>query len=345
MMLRRIWLDRKLLRAHGNLTQDLEECLARAEEQGLGILDIGGFTEEQLRTKAKESLLIADCRSTEELGVRLGAATLGYERQDAALNDGKEESRKEESRKEKNPGELLHTQMVVQGFEEIDSLFFNRVYERFHGLPWKIAETERLLIREFVREDAQALSTVLDNLPPAEVLDSMPPAEVLDNMPPAEAGIRTGAEELDNYIRHQYRFYGYGMWAVVMKESGRLIGTAGIYDSAEGAVVMKESGRLIGTAGNDDSTEGAGCQEIGYALDPAFRGMGYAAEAVSAVLSYARDRLELSGLFCRIRRDNTPSLHLAEKVGFTRAKEECAEQEEQTGRAGERDCFLLFISL
>ena len=39
-------------------------------------------------------------------------------------------------------------QMVIEGFEEVDFEFLRRIYERWHGIPWVIAQTERCLIRE-----------------------------------------------------------------------------------------------------------------------------------------------------------------------------------------------------
>ena len=38
---------------------------------------------------------------------------------------------------------FLHADMVVEGFEEVDMTFLQRVYERYFNIPWTILETER----------------------------------------------------------------------------------------------------------------------------------------------------------------------------------------------------------
>lgn len=43
---------------------------------------------------------------------------------------------------------LSGARMVVEGFEEVDALFLERVYEREHHLPWEIARTDRWILRE-----------------------------------------------------------------------------------------------------------------------------------------------------------------------------------------------------
>ena len=46
---------------------------------------------------------------------------------------------------------------TVQSLDELDELFFQRVYERHYGLPWCIGETEQLKIRESTEEDVEKL--------------------------------------------------------------------------------------------------------------------------------------------------------------------------------------------
>ena len=41
----------------------------------------------------------------------------------------------------------------MQSLDDLDELFFQRVYERHYGLPWCIGETERLKIREALQEE------------------------------------------------------------------------------------------------------------------------------------------------------------------------------------------------
>lgn len=50
---------------------------------------------------------------------------------------------------------------TVQSLDELDELFFQRVYERHYGLPWCIGETEQLKIRESTEEDVEKLLAFL----------------------------------------------------------------------------------------------------------------------------------------------------------------------------------------
>ena len=88
---------------------------------------------------------------------------------------------------------FLHADMVVEGFEEVDMTFLQRVYERHFNIPWTILETERCIVRELELSEYE--------------------------------------EELEYqkaYIENMYRFYGYGMWLVFEKKTGTLIGRAGV---------------------------------------------------------------------------------------------------------------------
>ena len=47
--------------------------------------------------------------------------------------------------------------MVIEGFEEVDDEFLERIFQRCHGQPWEIARTKRCVIRELSMEDLPAL--------------------------------------------------------------------------------------------------------------------------------------------------------------------------------------------
>ena len=47
--------------------------------------------------------------------------------------------------------------MVIEGFEEVDDEFLERIFQRCHGQPWEIARTKRCVIRELSLEDLPAL--------------------------------------------------------------------------------------------------------------------------------------------------------------------------------------------
>ena len=100
--------------------------------------------------------------------------------------------------------------------------------------------------------------------------------------------------------------YQCGMWVVLEKESGRIIGRAG-----------------FGIADYLPEAE----LDLGYLIDTPYRRQGYGEEACRAVLDYGRDWLELPEISAYAEAENTASCHLLEKLGFRREQEfTCKEQ-------------------
>ncbi|MEI3521986.1 MAG: GNAT family N-acetyltransferase [Anaerosacchariphilus sp.] len=81
-----------------------------------------------------------------------------------------------------------------------------------------------------------------------------------------------GEEEAKAYIKYMYGLYQCGMWVVLEKESGRIIGRAG-----------------FGIADYLPEAE----LDLGYLIDTPYRRQGYGEEACRAALDYGRDWLEL----------------------------------------------------
>ena len=103
---------------------------------------------------------------------------------------------------------LAPADYVVECAEDADEEFLERVVRRRLHMPWIIAETERLVIREFTAEDAAHM--------------------ISEDAGPGDA-IFHSREKLTAYIDSQYRFFEYGIWAVVEKESMAVIGKAGLF--------------------------------------------------------------------------------------------------------------------
>jgi RimJ/RimL family protein N-acetyltransferase len=78
-------------------------------------------------------------------------------------------------------------------------------------------------------------------------------------------------EEIDSFIT-SYRKYGFGKWAVILKETNQLIGYCGI--------ALEEI---------DSKQE----TELGYRLSENYWGHGLATEAARAALHYGFNKLEL----------------------------------------------------
>lgn len=185
---------------------------------------------------------------------------------------------------------FLPSDYVVESPDDADERFLERVLRRHLGLPWNIAETRRLLIREFTVSDA------------ADVLreDGDREADRIFYIP----------ERLEAYISHQYGFYEYGIWALIDKERGRLIGKAGVITAEEG------------------SKEGL---ELGYHIFTPYRGQGYATEACRGILDMLRNACwfgDGGGITVRARTnaDNTTSIRVLEKCGFAKISSDMTEQ-------------------
>lgn len=184
--------------------------------------------------------------------------------------------------------------IVIEGFEEVDGEFLDRIFRRHHGIPWVITETERCVIRELALEDVEDLAELYDR--PGIVCRMGPEGEYLpgyvDPLYPME-------EELDyqrNYIEQMYRYYGYGMWLVFDRKSGALIGRAGLE--------------------NRQYPEGVE-MELGYLVHPDWQGRGIATEVCTAIIRYAGVYLECAKLNLLTSGENLPSVALARKLGFT----------------------------
>lgn len=189
-------------------------------------------------------------------------------------------------------GSFLQVDYVIQGFEEIDMVFIDRVYRRHHGLPWTIAKTDRCLIRELTLEDMDALFE----------LYSKP--GITDYVEP----LLEYQEELEYekaYIRHMYGYYGYGTWLIFHKESGQLIGRAGLENKD-----YTNGGRTVTFSGQTEL-------ELGYIIAPEYQGQGYATEVCRAIIEFAINETEFDRINCLIDAENTASVNLAKKLGFS----------------------------
>ena len=149
-----------------------------------------------------------------------------------------------------------------------------------------IAETNRLLLREFEPEDADALARVMSD---PETMRYYPA--------PFD---RAGVEGWIARNRRRYAVDGHGLWAMILKSSGELIGDCGL------------------TKQNVDGSEEI---EIGYHVRRDHWGQGYATEAAIACREYGFATLPVERLISLIRPENLPSCRVAEKSGMKFWKE------------------------
>ena len=104
----------------------------------------------------------------------------------------------------------------VEDLNDIDEAYEDRVYRRFKGIPWDIAETPRLKIREIKVEDVKRLYELYRD------------ESITRYMEPLFEDPKQEEEYTKAYIKNVYGFYGYGMWIIESKESGQVIGRAGL---------------------------------------------------------------------------------------------------------------------
>ncbi len=154
-------------------------------------------------------------------------------------------------------------------------------------------ETERLVLREPVPDDLDALAPISAD---PEVV------RYLGGVPRTREQVRDGIEAV---IRHWQR-YGVGLFAVTRKKDGLVLGRVGflVWDTAVWA------NGLLDEVGDPYETE------LGWTLAREHWGQGYAPEAAAAARDWIfGDRDDLPRLISLINVENHASIRVAEKLG------------------------------
>lgn len=84
------------------------------------------------------------------------------------------------------------------------------------------------------------------------------------------------------------------------------------------AITLKTTGRLVGNCGIRRETNDAREADIGYELDPAYWGQGYATEAMRAVVGWGFSEMHLHRVSAWCIADNAGSVRVLEKLGMQR---------------------------
>jgi ribosomal-protein-alanine N-acetyltransferase len=85
-------------------------------------------------------------------------------------------------------------------------------------------------------------------------------------------------------------------------------------------VLAGEATGLAGSVGFKGRPDHNGCVEIGYGIEPPFRGHGYATEAVAALVRWGFDH-GVRRILAECHGDNRPSIRVLEKTGMRRIGE------------------------
>jgi RimJ/RimL family protein N-acetyltransferase len=148
-------------------------------------------------------------------------------------------------------------------------------------------ETARLLLRPMRAEDAVALLPLFGDPRVMAVFESDP------------FDLRQTEQWVQHNVAHQER-HGYGLYVVILKASGVLIGDCGLTQ--------------MEVAGEQET-------ELGYDLRSDYWGQGLATEAASAVRDHAFGVLGIARLVSLIRHGNRASQRVAEKIGMRRVRD------------------------
>lgn len=144
-----------------------------------------------------------------------------------------------------------------------------------------VFESERLIFREMTMSDYNDLCEILQD---KQVMYAYEHAF-------------SDAEVKEWFERQltRYKEYGFGLWAAVLKENGKMIGNIGI--------TMQKFGDLQ-------------VPEIGYLLNKNYWHKGYATEGAIACRDYAFNVLKFDKVYSIIRDNNLPSQAVAKRNGM-----------------------------
>ena len=143
-------------------------------------------------------------------------------------------------------------------------------------------ETERLQIREMTEEDGVFYQAMLS--------DPDFKTHIGDRGVTSE---EIAITHMRDRVLSSYDAHGFGMWLVSRKSDGEAIGMAGL--------VKRDFLKHV---------------DLGYAFLPVGRGAGYATEAASAVVGYARQHFGIRRLAAIVSPANHASIRVLERLGF-----------------------------
>lgn len=164
---------------------------------------------------------------------------------------------------------------------ELPQAYLRRIWCQSVNKPVVIAETDRLLIRESMPEDAEGFRRMYEDAACKRFLE-VPPV--------SQNGYASYQSYIQEYMRNQYAFFEYGMWTVLEKKSGAFAGRMGLEQCSDEAL------------------------SLGYALLPEFRGKGYALEACQAILAYCGECSYTDSVVIKVDPQNADSIRLAQRL-------------------------------
>lgn len=156
-------------------------------------------------------------------------------------------------------------------------------------------ETERLLLRELTYEDFTSLYEVLAD------------SDIMQHYP-----YTFDENRVRNWITkniERYQIFGFGLWAVVLKETGEMIGDCGI---------------------TMQNINGSIKPEIGYHISKKHQRQGYAKEAARKCRDWAFENTTFNTVYSYMKGTNIASYSTAMSMGMRKVDEFIDEENETT---------------
>ncbi|WP_300844668.1 GNAT family N-acetyltransferase [uncultured Acetatifactor sp.] len=189
---------------------------------------------------------------------------------------------------------------AVEDPEDLEPEYIERAYRRLKGLPWNILRTARCLIRETIPEDVESFYQIYSHPAITEYMEGLYPE------------VEEERQYVRDYIEKVYTFFGFGVWTVIERESGAVIGRAGF-----------------------SYREGFDEPELGFIIGVPWQRRGYAEEVCRAVLAYGWSALEFRQVQALVEPENIPSVRLCEKLGF---------RKDENVNVGEKEYYRFIVS-
>lgn len=187
---------------------------------------------------------------------------------------------------ETEDGEHLPCPYVVTDVSAVTENYLERIYRRFHCIPWEILESRHCILREGSPEDVEGILGIYEDIEEFSLTKPFSTPE-------------EGRIYMENYREMVYRLYEYGLWVMEEKKSGELIGVAGLENQ-----IFGEEEFLA----------------LGYVIGKKWRRQGHGEKICREILVYAQEELGISKLHSFVEPENTASIRLLEKLGFHREK-------------------------
>ena len=155
------------------------------------------------------------------------------------------------------------------------------VYSIFSRIP--TLQTERLILRKLSMDDTDDMYEYACRADVTEFLTWSPHPD------------KAHTFDYLSYLQKRYKTGDFFDWAIVCRDTEKMIGTCGFtrFDFANNSA------------------------EIGYVINPKFKGKGIATEVVGKVIRFGFENLALNRIECRFMTENNASRRVMEKNNMT----------------------------